>query len=165
MINLKSPLSTQIGYGICAFNIFKSLIKDFNQEICYFPIGQPETSQEYHSLIQQAINNQEKFETTALSLTIWHENDLFSRIGKGLNCGLSFFELNKSMKWYLKRCNNKPNKEVLTKVIESQIVMMAPFTPFLCEELWERLGKKGFVSAAEWPSFDKKKVNMYNLYI
>ena len=82
------------------------------------------------------------------------EETLFRSASQG-----AFFELNKAMRWYLKRCNNKPNKEVLSKVIESQIMMMAPFTPFLCEELWERLGKKGFISAAGWPYFDKKKVN------
>jgi leucyl-tRNA synthetase len=32
--------------------------------------------------------------------------------------------------------------------------MIAPFMPHLAEECWEKLGQKGFVSAAVWPSPD-----------
>jgi leucyl-tRNA synthetase len=32
------------------------------------------------------------------------------------------------------------------------VQMIAPFMPHLAEECWERLGQKGFVSTAPWPS-------------
>ncbi|MBE6622145.1 MAG: leucine--tRNA ligase [Ruminococcaceae bacterium] len=35
--------------------------------------------------------------------------------------------------------------------------LLAPFTPHICEEIWESLGGKGFVSAAEWPKWDEAK--------
>ena len=35
--------------------------------------------------------------------------------------------------------------------------LLAPFTPHICEEIWENLGGKGFVSAAEWPKWDEAK--------
>jgi leucyl-tRNA synthetase len=31
---------------------------------------------------------------------------------------------------------------------------MAPFTPFISEAIWSMMGKKGFVSTAEWPQPD-----------
>ena len=37
--------------------------------------------------------------------------------------------------------------------------MLAPFAPFLCEELWSRTGEDGFISVANWPIFDDSKVD------
>ncbi len=35
--------------------------------------------------------------------------------------------------------------------------LLAPFAPHLCEEIWESIGGRGFVSLAEWPSWDEAK--------
>ena len=37
--------------------------------------------------------------------------------------------------------------------------MLQPFAPHLAEELWEMIGNKGFVSAAEWPSYNEKYID------
>ncbi|NOZ80733.1 MAG: leucine--tRNA ligase [DPANN group archaeon] len=70
----------------------------------------------------------------------------------------AFFELNQDLRWYLKRTNNRPNRSLMDRILESQVIMMAPFVPFLCEEIWEKLGKKGFVSVASWPKHDDKLI-------
>lgn len=69
-----------------------------------------------------------------------------------------FFELSKYIRWYLKRSNNIPNKKVWQNVIESQAVMLQPFSPHITEEAWEKLGKKDFISVAKWPEFDDTKI-------
>ena len=38
--------------------------------------------------------------------------------------------------------------------------MMSVFCPHVCEELWERIGNKGFISLSDWPVVDEKKINM-----
>ncbi|MCL2144302.1 MAG: leucine--tRNA ligase [Endomicrobia bacterium] len=35
------------------------------------------------------------------------------------------------------------------------LLLMTPFTPHLCEEIWEALGNKDFISSFEWPKFDE----------
>jgi leucyl-tRNA synthetase len=67
-----------------------------------------------------------------------------------------YFDLISDLKWYLRRTNN-PNKKVISDVFESLITMMQPFTPHLAEELWEKLGNKGFVSLEKWPEFKYEK--------
>lgn len=33
----------------------------------------------------------------------------------------------------------------------------APVAPHICEEMWETIGGKGFLSTHEWPKFDEEK--------
>jgi leucyl-tRNA synthetase len=44
---------------------------------------------------------------------------------------------------------------VLREAIEALVLMLSPFTPHLCEELWESLGHADGVVAAGWPPFDE----------
>ena len=43
---------------------------------------------------------------------------------------------------------------VLREAIEALVLMLAPFTPHVAEELWEQLGHAEGLQAAGWPSFD-----------
>ena len=37
--------------------------------------------------------------------------------------------------------------------------MLHPFCPHITEELWEKIGNKGFISLEKWPKVDKKKID------
>ena len=69
-----------------------------------------------------------------------------------------FFELGKHIKWYLRRCRNEPNTELFKELVRSQLVMMQPFCPHICEETWSQLGEEGFISKKEWPKVDETKI-------
>jgi leucyl-tRNA synthetase len=43
---------------------------------------------------------------------------------------------------------------VIGESVEALVLMLAPFTPHIAEELWEELGHAGGLHAAPWPSFD-----------
>ena len=43
---------------------------------------------------------------------------------------------------------------VVREAIEALVRMLSPFTPHLCEELWEALGHDEGIEAAGWPTFD-----------
>ena len=68
-----------------------------------------------------------------------------------------FFDLQRYLKWYLRKAES--NKKLITEFIEIQTKLLAPITPHLCEEIWETIGKKGFISNAEWPKYDPKKID------
>ncbi|MCC6932602.1 MAG: leucine--tRNA ligase [Deltaproteobacteria bacterium] len=40
-------------------------------------------------------------------------------------------------------------------VAESLVLLLAPFAPHLCEELWEKLGHKQTLAYAQWPKYDE----------
>ncbi|MFH1631000.1 MAG: leucine--tRNA ligase, partial [Candidatus Aenigmatarchaeota archaeon] len=66
-----------------------------------------------------------------------------------------------AIKWYIKRnCGiENVNSKTLQNAIETVTKLMSPATPFSCEEIWEKLGKKGFISIAEWPKSDKTVID------
>ena len=44
---------------------------------------------------------------------------------------------------------------VLREAIEALVLMLSPFTPHMCEELWAGLGHPDGVVAAGWPAWDE----------
>ncbi len=50
-------------------------------------------------------------------------------------------------------------KNLSKQNIEFCIKLLSPFCPHVAEELWEKIGGKGFVSSADWPKFNEKKIN------
>ncbi len=40
-------------------------------------------------------------------------------------------------------------------IFEKFIILLAPFAPHICEELWEKLGHKDSITLASWPKFDQ----------
>ncbi|MGA1792912.1 MAG: leucine--tRNA ligase [Thermoplasmatota archaeon] len=68
-----------------------------------------------------------------------------------------YFTVPNDIRWYLKR--GGANREVLQETMDIWTRMLQPFTPHLAEEIWERMGKEGFVSTTPWPEYDESKVD------
>ena len=49
--------------------------------------------------------------------------------------------------------------EISKTDFESFVKMLSVFCPHIAEEIWSKLGNKGFVSLSEWPEVDEKKIN------
>jgi leucyl-tRNA synthetase len=47
-----------------------------------------------------------------------------------------------------------PGWPALREALDTLILLLNPFTPHVCEELWERLGHGGGLVRASWPVFD-----------
>jgi leucyl-tRNA synthetase len=43
---------------------------------------------------------------------------------------------------------------VVREAADALVLMLSPFAPHMCEELWEHLGHTGGLAGAHWPSFD-----------
>ncbi len=50
-------------------------------------------------------------------------------------------------------------KEANKKDLESFLKLLSVFCPHVCEELWEKIRGKGFISLADWPVADEKKID------
>jgi leucyl-tRNA synthetase len=47
-----------------------------------------------------------------------------------------------------------PGRAALREALETLVVLLNPFTPHVCEEMWVRLGHEGGLVHAAWPTFD-----------
>lgn len=77
----------------------------------------------------------------------------------------ALFLLRKDIDHYLYRVKHLLDKQdpaviyVLSTVLENWIRLLAPFTPHTSEEIWSEYGGEGFVSEAQWPTYDEDLVN------
>ena len=116
-------------------------------------------------LLEFAKTNYDKGRENKLSIDKWMDNKIDSIFKLTKKCYEEtlyrsvlqncYFEMQNALKWYMRRSVNKPNIDTMNKFIEAQALMMAPITPFVCEEIWETIGKKGFISTAQWPKIGK----------
>ena len=65
----------------------------------------------------------------------------------------ALYELEQDLSWYMRRATARSgaNPEVIMRVLDVRVRLMAPFTPFISEATWSMMGKQGFVSTADWP--------------
>jgi leucyl-tRNA synthetase len=49
---------------------------------------------------------------------------------------------------------SKEGKLLLREAMEALILLLSPFAPHICEELWERMGHPNYLIHTSWPSFD-----------
>jgi leucyl-tRNA synthetase len=78
------------------------------------------------------------------------------------------YELDQDFQWYQRRVTDQKEKAerkstiayVFNEVINVQIRMLAPISPHTCEELWEIIGGKSFVSLSSWPAPDESEVDI-----
>jgi leucyl-tRNA synthetase len=78
----------------------------------------------------------------------------------------ALYMLDQDIQWYLRRTSietsierKKVRSRLLNEVLQTRILLFAPFTPHLCEEIWHEMGNTSFVSMAKWPTFDEGKVD------
>jgi Leucyl-tRNA synthetase len=70
----------------------------------------------------------------------------------------ALFETWNDLRWYIQRKGNT-NAKALGDAVKDWLKMLAPFAPFMCEELWSQTGEEGFISTAKWPAYDPTKVD------
>jgi leucyl-tRNA synthetase len=72
---------------------------------------------------------------------------------------VALFETWNDLRWYIQRKGNTQAK-ALGEALKIWLKMLAPFAPFLCEELWSKTCEEGFISIAKWPVFDASKIDV-----
>lgn len=69
----------------------------------------------------------------------------------------AFFNVLNDVVYYKRRTGD--DTLLAKEIFPAWIKLLAPVIPHLCEELWQKIRGKGFVSMAEWPKADKKKID------
>ncbi len=51
------------------------------------------------------------------------------------------------------------NEKVYNESLKNLVLLLSPFVPHICEEIWMRLGNNKLISLDKWPKFDAKKID------
>jgi leucyl-tRNA synthetase len=62
-----------------------------------------------------------------------------------------YFDLQAHLRWYIRRCQGDPNRELLDRAMRLQTQILAPVVPHIAEEAWEALGGDGMVAVSTMP--------------
>ncbi len=71
----------------------------------------------------------------------------------------AFFEIWNDIRWYLRR-TKKPNARTLREVLRTWVLLMTPFTPHMCHEIWSKMSEDGFIIQRLWPKTDFSKIEL-----
>ena len=76
---------------------------------------------------------------------------------KKVSTDIENFSYNTSISAFM-ICVNELNQLKCNKasILSDLVVLLAPFAPHLCEELWEKLGHNTSVCDAQWPEFNEE---------
>ncbi|UCE74793.1 MAG: class I tRNA ligase family protein, partial [Methanomassiliicoccales archaeon] len=116
-----------------------------------------------------AINNYDNGREKRIGIDSWFEsilertvketNEVMEEMNFRTALKIGYFDLQRHLKWYLRRCLGRCNKTIINDFIKIQTKILAPIAPHTCEEIWEKLGEGGFISSAEYPKADSEKIN------
>ncbi|MGR3179584.1 MAG: leucine--tRNA ligase [Candidatus Anammoxibacter sp.] len=85
----------------------------------------------------------------------WHFNTAISAIMELLNMAESYNVPND-----VKSDEALQSFNVFRECLNSMIILLAPFVPHICEELWELTGHSPSIFAEKWPSYDGKAIEV-----
>lgn len=99
---------------------------------------------------------QSKIQNIVKNVTENYENTKFRSAVQS-----ALFELTNDIRWYIDRVNGirNCNEKVLADALSVAVRLITPIMPHACEELWEKLGNKNFVSLAKWPEAEEKLID------
>ncbi len=123
------------------YRFIKRVVRLVNQVIENKPLSDPATNlnnvlRQKHYAIKFVTQDLERF----------HFNTAISRI----------MELVNEIYLYIQDLPPEKQNTLLIDVIIDLVKLMAPFTPHLAEELWEKLGQKYSIFNNHWPTYDEK---------
>ncbi|MDI6916279.1 MAG: leucine--tRNA ligase [Thermoplasmatales archaeon] len=154
-------------YSVDGMRLYYSHIGSSNVDIEWAPdavLNYKFRVEKILALIDQLLEFQQENKT---SVDSWLLSKINRRIGKITDAMENydlrdaaneiFFGIYPDVKWYLKRGGR--NKKIIMEIIDSWARLMCPFTPHTAEEIWEKTGGKGFVSCADYPLSDEKRID------
>ncbi|MEM4284086.1 MAG: class I tRNA ligase family protein, partial [Candidatus Caldarchaeum sp.] len=71
----------------------------------------------------------------------------------------AIMELTNELTDYVSENPKKVNKALMKRALEDLVLILSPFAPFICEELWRRLGHDDAVLEQSWPSYDPQALH------
>jgi len=110
-------------------------------------VEKADLKQEFHD---SELNSKDRYILSKIHTTIRDVTSHIAAFRQSHACGSVMSLANALMKY---------EGPVLGYGIKVLAQLMAPFTPHIAEEMWEKLGMDGYVSTSKWPEYDDTKID------
>ena len=85
-----------------------------------------------------------------------------NKMVKDITTRLENFSLNTVISGFMEYTNKMIDLSkkggIDNETLETAVVLLAPFAPHICEELWERIGHSNSVFENQWPEYDEEAI-------
>ncbi|MDD1678622.1 MAG: leucine--tRNA ligase [Methanomicrobiales archaeon] len=165
--------------------LLEDAIDEFGADtVRMFLVGSAEPWQDFdwrNELVYATRKQIDRFSTTALEgdqgssaersfLGPWLLSRLQARI-EGVTRAMELFQtrqglqeayhgIESDLRWYRRRLGDAPSGSEMKILARAWIRLLAPYTPYICEQLWQQIGEEGLVSVAPWPEKNSDLVDI-----
>ena len=107
----------------------------------------PALQKKIHRTIKAVTEDIESFKfNTAISSIMELVNEIYSAL-RFASCALPEGQ---------ERTAHSAQRTALNEAVKAVILLLSPFTPHMCEEMWRKLGHKESILKAGWPKYDER---------
>ncbi|HEA47407.1 MAG TPA: leucine--tRNA ligase [bacterium] len=92
---------------------------------------------------------------TAISAIMELVNALHLAVNQLTSYPVTQFKTGKPANW---QTGKLANRQTIEEAIETVVLLLSPFAPHICEELWKILGNKPSIGQGNWPTYDLKAI-------
>ena len=72
---------------------------------------------------------------------------------------VAFYDVMKDISNYIRLSKKEEQNSVLLEIFKKWLVLLSPVIPYTSEELWEKIGGKGFISLSKWPEVEENNID------
>ena len=150
--NVVEPLDTIEKYGADSLRIYLMSNSSPDNDKDWDEKG-IESSFKFLNKVYDYFSNFERGKTSAKVLS------KLNKIVKGVTKDVEGFKHNLAVIKIRDLFNTFGSEKIDVDTAKKFLVILHVYCPFITEELWEKIGEKGFVSMAKWPEADEKKID------
>ncbi|MFA5232134.1 MAG: leucine--tRNA ligase [Candidatus Paceibacterota bacterium] len=139
-------------YGADAFRIYEMFMGPFGEAIGWSENGVKGVYKFLNRVWNFSIKNKDNKESPKELIAE------INKLNKRVSEDLEKMKFNTSIAFFMEFLNFAEEKQVGKDVVERMLVLLSPFAPHICEELWEILGNKESILKQKWPEYDKNLI-------
>lgn len=113
-----------------------------------------EAKPSFGEIDESGLTSRDRFIVSKVHKTIKSVTENITRFRQSIACG-SIMELANALMKY-----KEINANVQGFALKNLALMIAPITPHIAEEMWERMGQEGYISLQSWPEFDESRIDL-----
>jgi leucyl-tRNA synthetase len=157
--NVINPDDIVDRFGADAMRVYEMFMGPFEQAIAWSTDGLVGTRRFLERIVRVSTRVAEVPMSDAIRTVI---HSTIKKVGEDIES----LSMNTAVSQLMICCNELEKETTVSKEgFEMFVCLLAPFAPFLAEELWERLGHKHSVHEEPWPKYEKEALVKKEIYV